>query len=409
MKSKFLSVCLSLLMSVGLWLYVTNVVSPESSETFRNIPVELQSVALLEERGLVITSISHPQIDLQLSGNRTDLMQLNSGNIRVYADVSKIYEPGEHEISYTQVFPGTVPDSAIEVQSRSPDTIRVTVERKASKKLNVEVEYRGAVPQGYLTDEANIQLSAKTVHISGPQSLVDAAVSAKIIIDLTNCTETISQYYQYSLVDASGNLIVNEGIRSDVAFIHVSLQIRQLKEVPITFDVIYGGGATPSNTKIQVSMESIQISGHKNILKDVASVYLGEIVLAEKTENGSFMLPVELPSGVYNETNDQEVTVTVTFTGLEKKTLWITNIKAVNVPEGMVATFVDKKLQVKLRGTKEELAEIDASKVTVLVDFSSTREGTSSMPAKIVVDAGDQSNVGAIGTYTLIADMRRAE
>jgi YbbR domain-containing protein len=409
MKSKFLSVCLSLLMSIGLWLYVTNVVSPESSETFRNIPVELQSVALLEERGLVITSISHPEIDLQLSGNRTDLMQLNSGNIRVYADVSKIYEPGEHEISYTQVFPGTVPDSAIEVQSRSPDTIRVTVERKASKKLNVEVEYRGAVPQGYLTDEANIQLSAKTVHISGPQSLVDAAVSAKIIIDLTNCTETISQYYQYSLLDASGNLITNEGIRSDVAFIHVSLQIRQLKEVPITFDVIYGGGATPSNTKIQVSMESIQVSGHKNILKDVAYVYLGEIVLAEKVDSGNIVLPVELPSGVRNETNDQEVTVTVTFTGLEKKTLWVTNIKAVNVPEGMVATFVDKKLQVKLRGTKEELAEIDASKVTVLVDFSSTREGTSSMPAKIVVDAGDHSNVGAIGIYTLIADMRRAE
>ncbi len=409
MKSKIFSVCLSLLMSVGLWLYVTNVVSPESSETFRNIPVELQSVALLEERGLVITSISHPEIDLQLSGNRTDLMQLNSGNIRVYADVSKIYEPGEHEISYTQVFPGTVPDGAIEVQSRSPDRIRVTVERKASKKLNVEVEYRGAVPQGYLTDEANIQLSAKTVHISGPQSLVEAATSAKIIIDLTNCTETISQYYQYSLVDASGNLITSEGIRSDVAFIHVSLQIRQLKEVPITFDVIYGGGATPSNTKIQVSMESIQISGHKNVLKDVSSVYLGEIVLAEKVDSGNIVLPVELPSGVRNETNDQEVIVTVTFTGLEKKTLWVTNIKAVNVPEGMIATFVDKKLQVKLRGTKEELAEIDASKVTVLVDFGSTREGTSSMPAKIVVDAGDQSNVGAIGIYTLIADMRRVE
>ncbi len=409
MKSKLLSICLSFLMSIGIWLYVTNVVSPESSETFRDIPVEIQSLALLEERGLVITSISHPQIDLQLSGNRTDLMQLNSGNIRVYADVSKIYEPGEHALSYTQVFPGTVPDSAIEVLSRSPDAIRVTVERKASKKLNVEVEYRGAVPQGYLTDEANIQLSAKTVHISGPQSLVEAAVTAKITVDLTNCTETISNYYQYSLVDASGNLIASDSIRSDVAFIHVSLQIRQLKEVPITFDVIYGGGATASNTSIQASMETIQISGHKNILKDISSIHLGEIVLAEKMESGNIVLPVELPAGVRNETNDQEVVVSVTFTGLETKTLWVTNIKAVNVPEGMVATFVDKKLQVKIRGTKEEIAEVDASEITVLVDFGATREGTSSMPAKIIVDAGDQSNVGAVGTYTLIADMRRAD
>ena len=409
MKSKILSIGLSLLMSVGIWLYVTNVVSPESTETFRDVPVELQSVALLEERGLVITSISHPTVDLQLSGNRTDLMQLSSANIRVYADVSKIYEPGEHELSYTQVFPGTVPDSAIKMESRSPDRIRVTVERKVSKKLNVEVEYTGAVPQGYLTDEANIQLSAKTVHISGPQSLVEAAVAAKIVIDLTNCTETISNYYQYSLVDASGNRVAGETIKSDVSFIHVSLQIRQLKEVPITFDVIYGGGATPANTSIQASMESIQISGHKNILKDVFSVYLGEIVLAEKVNSGNIVLPVELPTGVLNETKDQEVTVTITFTGLETKTLWVTNIKAVNVPEGLVATFIDKKLQVKIRGTKEELSKIDASDITVLVDFSTTREGTSSMPATILVDGGEQSNAGAIGAYTLIADMSRAK
>ena len=329
--------------------------------------------------------------------------------IRIYADVSKIYEPGEHELSYTQVFPGTVPDSAIKVESRSLDRIRVTVERKVSKKLNVEVEYRGAVPQGYLTDEANIQLSAKTVHISGPQSLVEAAVAARIIIDLTNCTETISNYYQYSLVDISGNTIAGENIKSDVSFIHVSLQIRQLKEVPVTFDVIYGGGATPANTSIQVSMETIQVSGHKNILKDVSSIYLGEILLAEKVNNGNVVLPVELPTGVLNETKAQEVIVTITFTGLETKTLWATNIKAVNVPEGMIATFVDKKLQVKIRGTKEELSKIDAGDITVLVDFSTTREGTSSMPATILVDADELSNAGAIGTYTLIADMRRAE
>ena len=194
-----------------------------------------------------------------------------------------------------------------------------------------------------------------------------------------------------------------------MSFIHASLQIRQLKEVPVTFNVIYGGGATPSNTSIQASTETIQISGHKNILKDISSIHLGEIVLAKKMENGNVVLPVELPAGVQNETNDQEVIISVTFTGLEIKSLWVTNIKAVNVPEGMIATFVDKKLQVKIRGTKEEISNVDASKITVLVDFGATREGTSSMPAKVVVDAGDQSNVGAVGTYTLIADMRRAE
>jgi hypothetical protein len=68
MKSKVLSMCLSLFVSVCIWLYVTNVVSPESSEVFRDIPVQLQSVSLLEERGLVVTNVRNPAITLTLTG-----------------------------------------------------------------------------------------------------------------------------------------------------------------------------------------------------------------------------------------------------------------------------------------------------------------------------------------------------
>ncbi len=409
MKSKVLSMCLSLFVSVCIWLYVTNVVSPESSEVFRDIPVQLQSVSLLEERGLVVTSVANPAITLTLTGNRTDLVKLSSENIRVMADVSKIYTPGIHELTYTEAFPGTVSGGAIEVKSRSADTIRITVEEKSSKKLNVEVEYIGAVPQGYLTDEAKIQLSTKTVNISGPQSLVDTVASAKITLDLTGCTETISKNYPCRLEDSAGNVISSSNIRMDASFIYVNLQIRKLKEVPVTFDVIYGGGATESNTTVKASMQTIQISGHKNVVKDIAEVYLGEIYLAELTKDCVVTLPIQLSSDVRNETGTHSVNVEITFSGLVTKKLVATNIKAINLPEGMKAVFVDKELPVTIRGTKEILDDIDASRITVVVDFSTTREGTSTMPAEIVIGGVDASTVGAIGSYTLIADMRRSE
>lgn len=46
MKSKFLYLCLSIIMAFGIWLYVITVVSPESQDMFRGIPVQMQNTSL---------------------------------------------------------------------------------------------------------------------------------------------------------------------------------------------------------------------------------------------------------------------------------------------------------------------------------------------------------------------------
>ncbi len=407
MKSKILTFCLSILLAIGIWLYVITAVSPESTETFQNVPVQMQNIALLEERGFVITDISNTNISLELFGKRTDLVQVNSGNIRVIADVSSISEPGVHEIYYTVSFPGSVASGAIETQSRYPDTIRVTVEKKISKKLDVMVAYTGAVPSGYMTDEANIQLSAKTVTVSGSKALVDKVTGAKVMVDLSNRTESISETYPVVLLGADGSEINDEDISMDVSNIHVLLQIQQLKQVGITYDVIYGGGANMSNTTITPSVQSILVAGHKNVLQDITHINLGTINLTEYTDSCEVPLAVTLPDGISNESGVYEIILTISFTGLETKTLTVTNFKAVNVPTGMRAVFLESKLKVTIRGKKEHLETIDASNIFVEVDFGATREGISRMPAKVIIITGEYTSAGAVGSYTLMADMQR--
>lgn len=409
MKSKILTFCLSLLLAIGIWIYVITVVSPESQDTFENVPVQIQNVALLEERGFVITDISNTNISLSLSGKRTDLIQVNSSNIRVIADVSGINEPGEHEIYYTVSFPGSVASGAIETQSRYPDTIRITVEKKVTKKLDVMVEYTGAVPSDYMTDEASVQLSTKTVTVSGSQAILDTITGAKISIDLTGRTESLSETCPIILLGADGSVITNEDVTTDAANIHVLLPIRKLKQVEISYDLIYGGGANASNTTVTTNVQSILISGHQNLLEDINAVHLGTIDLKDYTNSCDITLPVVLPIGVRNETNIYEVVLTITFNDLETKTLTVKNFKAVNVPTGMKAVFQSSPLSVTIRGTKEDLAIIDASNIFVEVDFSATGEGYSRMPAKVVINADRYVNAGAIGSYTVMADMRRAE
>lgn len=405
MKSKLLSLCLSIVMAIGIWLYVITVVSPESQDTFRGIPVQMQSVALLEERGLIITDISHSEVSLQLSGNRTDLIKVDSGNIRVYADVSQIYEAGVHKITYSAAFNGSGSNGGLEIQSRSPDTIEVTVEKKVSKKLDVSVDYQGAVPEGYLTDEANIQLSTNLVNVSGPQSVVNSIAGAKISIDLSNRTETISATYPFVLVDSNGNPVMDSAITSDVNTIHVGLKISQFKEVPVKFDVLYNGGATPQNTSVVPSVESVQIVGHRNLLADINEINLGTIDLSQYPADTTRQFPIDLPEGV---SGIDYVDVAIQFTGLTTKTLQVSNFVAVNVPSGMHVTFQQKPLNITIRGTQAEIDAITASNITVEVDFSTTREGASTMPVKIVLHTDKQTNAGAVKSYTVEANMQRA-
>ncbi len=407
MKSKILTFCLSVLLALGIWIYVITVVSPESTETFQNVPVQMQNIALLEERGFVITDISNTNISLDLFGKRTDLIQINSGNIRVIADVSSISEPGVHEIYYTVSFPGSVAGGAIETKTRYPDTIRVTVEKKISKKLDVMVEYTGAVPSGYMTDEANIQLSTRSVTVSGSKALMDKVTGAKILVDLTNQTERISETYPVILLTADGSEIHDEGIITDVSNIHVLLQIWQLKQVNVTYDVIYGGGANADNTTITTNVQSILISGHKNVLQDISSISLGTIDLTMYEKSCEVPLAVTLPAGVSNESGIHEIVLTITFNGLETKTFSVSNFRAVNVPADMKVEFQSSPLSVTIRGTKQDLSAIRSDDIIVQVDFSATGEGASKMPAKVLIVTNGINNAGAIKSYELIANMQR--
>ena len=152
MKNKLLAALLSLVVSVALWFYVVTVVSPNSDKHFSNIPVTIQSEVVLQERGLMITSTELPKVSLHLGGNRSDLNKLNSSNITVIADVSRIGEPGTHNLTLTPTFPGDVPNNAISVLSRTPSVIAIKVERRITKEVPAHLHRHNA----YLSDSLNI-------------------------------------------------------------------------------------------------------------------------------------------------------------------------------------------------------------------------------------------------------------
>ena len=233
MKNKFLSVTLSVVVAFGLWLYVVMVVSPGSQRTYYNIPVILQNEQVLtEQRGLIITS-ELPEINLTLSGNRTDLNKLDENNINILVDAASIEAAGTYQLNYTVSYPGSVSNNAITRVGQSTNLITVTVEKIASKNVPVKVEIAGAVRPGYIAEDP--VLTPNAVKVTGPESVISKISYAQLPnIDLSDRTTTVGGLYEYTLCDAQGNPVEPEMVTTNIDKVSINLWIQKLGKITVT-------------------------------------------------------------------------------------------------------------------------------------------------------------------------------
>lgn len=403
MKNKLLTALLSVVIALGIWLYVVTVVSPNSDKNYYNIPVVTQSEALLLERGLMITGTDTSSISLHLEGSRIDLNKLNSSNITVTVDVSKIYEAGTHSLTYTVTPPGDVASNAITVLSKSPSTITVVVEERITKAVPIEVQYSGSLAENFMADKENKQLDVENITIAGPKSVVEQISVATIAVDLEGKSESISDQFTYTLCNENREPVDAQMVTTDVASVNMTLKIMRVKEIALEVNVIEGGGATLENTKITISPETMWVSGSDNLLEGMDSLELGTINLADLLTNVTIAFPVKLPEGMTDESGVTEAMVDVTLPELATKTVTVKNFKAINVPAGLDVEIITKSLEIQLRGPKDQIEKIQESDIVVTVDFTDAQTGAVKIKAQI--SCGDL-NVGAIGSYTVSATVR---
>ena len=413
LKTKLWMMLLSVLIAIGLWLYVVTVVSPESEKTIYNIPVGLQSESLLEERGLMVTSEDIPTVNLRLKGSRTDLDKLTNANITVVADVSRVGEAGEPNLNYDISFPGDVPNNAISTQKRTPDRVSITVEERISKTVTVQVKVDKESLEGdFKVDTENAQLANKEIQIVGPKRIVDQVEKAVIFVDVAGKTESISnEKLPYTLVDKDDkpvdDTLVEDTLETPGVVTLDRLTIGLVKEVVLDLEILYGGGATAENTDVDLSVERIMVFGSQKRLEALGdTLTIGKLDLGQIPENTQQKIELQMPEGITCESGETEVTVDVSFRDLATKTLSVTEFSLTNQPAGMSAQVITKILEVTVRGPQAQIDKITAEDIRVAADMKDYPEGTQTLPVVITTGTGF-GQVGAVGTYTVSAILRK--
>lgn len=406
-NNKFYSILLSVVVAFGLWMYVVNNVSVEDSTTISGIPVVLDGEAVLNERNLMLTDVHTKTVSLRLRGPRSELAKVNAGNIVIKADLSGVYEPENKKfLTYTTTFPGNVASDALVTESKSPSYVQVSVDSRRTKEVPVVVKWTGTRSGDYLYDTENAVLDYPMVTVMGPASVADTIEQAIIEVDLSQRQESVSESFRYTLCDGQGNPVDAQSIMTNVEEIRLDMQIQRIKELKLQVELIYGGGATPENTTVELGMETIRVSGSDGVLSALGDSYKVCTIDLKNVERPTDQLyGINLPEGVTNQTGINEVSVHIDFQGLRTKEFVIENIKSVNVPEGMEAEIFSANLTVKVRGSEEEIAALTENDIFAEVDFSNAEVGTATYPANIRFSE-EFTTIGALKANSVSATVR---
>ena len=402
--SKWFYILVSILLAFALWIYVGKEANPLTTGTVRNVQVVFSGLEVLEERGLMISQGANQTVNLNIQARRDVFNRLSQGEVTVNIDVSTITEPGEQSIPVTTriiSYPRSITSTdAIDLRYTSPATVDFTVSRWTEKDVPVQAVFEGSVAEGYQRGEFSI--TPETITISGQEELINEIQYAQVTVAQQELTSTYSEQCAVTLIDTDGNKVTSPNIQAEPQTVLVTLPVEVLKEVPLTVNLIDGGGATADNAKVTIEpTDTIMVSGDQADVEGLKEISLGDIKLADVYGTSTFAKEIELSPELTNVSGITEVTVTVTIQGLATRTMKVDNIEIINKPAGYEAEAITKSCSVLIRGPEEEVNRITESQLRIVADLSNTDPSTGSrtVPVKVYLDGS--SSVGVVGEYAI--------
>ena len=407
LDSKILYMILSIVLTVGLWCYVTGTDGTPSDETYRNVPVVFDGLEILADRQLMIvnenittniTLHATPAVHARLRQGAID------GNLTVTARVSGISEEGSHSIAFSVNPPANVSNSDVNLISTTRgNVVTVDVARYLSRRIPLEGVFKGSEAEGYLAGNAgDFQFSPGEIVISGRAEDVNQVHHALITVSTENLTETVREEYPFQLIGASGDELKDLSVTCDVDTVYTTFPIRAVAELPLKIVLNPGGGLGENDVSVELStVDPIIVAGSKDAVAALVSegaITLGKVDLASIRDGDERTFSVPLEEGLENLSGVSEIKATFTLKKqVVSQTFAVTNIQTINEPEGWTVEIITKELPVEIRGTQKLMNELIEENIRVMVDLQNINltTGQQTVTASITLaSSGTKSDIG---------------
>lgn len=364
----------SVFFSIVLWMVGNSIGNPTISQSFYNIPVELENTEAITDSGRVYEVLDDTDVinKVVIRGPRSIVSSLSSENIVATADVSSISSLDTVSIRVTT----DVHQDQINSITSSSDTVKLRIDNKKTKALALSTKITGSVTEGYMVGD--IVTDQNLVRLSGPESVVDTITKAVAEIDVSGFTGDIGTSAEIKLYDAGGNVVSDASINQNIKSVGVKVTILQTKDVPVIFST--QGEPTMGYQEtgvIETDKETIRLSGKSSVLKNIDSIEIPSEVIDVTGRKDTFSMDVDirsyLPENVQLvQSEDAQIHVTVYIEAETAKRLELkdSSIVVTNLPDGFEASVsgVEETFIIELIGLSKELDHYQANSMMGTID-----------------------------------------
>ena len=380
----------ALIFAVVVWIFAVTQADPAQTRTYpRSLPMEIVGL----DPNLTIINEVPQQVNVAIRAPSSIHTQLENdiNLIDVILDLSG-YESGVHTLA-PQVNLGISPAEVIRV---NPSSIFIKLDAIITENFPIELRMIGNPTIGFEVQPA--ELSAESVLISGPQSLIDTIEHAVAEINIADVSEDVQRMIE--LIPYDSDDIPVTGVNLSPSAIQVTVPVSQRGGFrTVVVKIVTSGQIAPGYrlTNIFALPPTVTIfSADPNLVDTIPGfVETTPINLNMASENIEIRVALNLPEGI-NVVGSQNVTVQI---GIEpiQSSISFTNvpIQIEGLGEDLQAEISPENVDIFLSGPLPLLDELDLTKILVLIDLSERGPGTYQLVPEILLE-NDQISVDAI-------------
>ena len=375
--SNIRTLLLALVLGFAVWISAVSAADPDEMRSPIMVPLEI----IGQETSLVITNDIPSTINVTLRAPRSIWEQLTAQQdaVRAVLDLTGL-SADEHDLP-VQILISVRPVQIVLVE---PATVTVKLEPLAIRTLPIVLSLSGQPAIGYQAGEATIDPGE--VILSGPESLVNQAARARVLVRLDGVREGIEQAMKIEILDEQN--IPLDGITINPESARANIPVSQqggFRDVAVKV-VVRGqvaAGYRLENISVFPPVVTVFAEDPELVSKLPGVVETQPLELQDAKQDIATRLTLSLPENV-TIVGAQTVQVQVAISPIQTSlTLLNQPINLIGLSEGLVAQISPQTVDIIISGPLPVLEVLTPQDITVTVDVTGLDVGTHQLTPKL--------------------------
>ncbi|HET9914063.1 MAG TPA: CdaR family protein [Anaerolineales bacterium] len=371
---------LALVLGVSVWVSAVSDANPNEVRPYPSpIPIEVVG----QDPALVLTSEIPPTMEVTLRAPRSvwEMLTARENSVRATLDLTGL-SAGEHQVDI-QVNVAVRPYQFV---LKNPETVTVVLESLATQTFPLWLSLSGQPAAGYQVGEATTEESA--VAVSGPESVIQQATRARVLVSLDGMRETIDESIPIQVLDAQNKIL--QGLTINPEAVRVNVPISQqggYRDVAVKV-IVQGqqaAGYRIENISVFPPVVTVFADNPELVNQLPGVVETQPLNLQDRKEDIATRLSLDLPENI-TIIGAQTVQVQVSISPIQTSlTLLNQPINVNGLSEGLSAQTFPQTVDVIISGPVPVLEELTSREITVSVDATGLEVGTYQLTPEVKV------------------------